>query len=153
LAEARDMAVSWTPYVWPHEVPLAPHTLRAAERRLGVTFPADYVACVLLNQGKTPDPSLFDFGDGFSTVLNQLYHFEASPSTANVLHAHEHLTTAGVPSEIVPFAGDPAGNHICFDFRGHAAMPTVVILDHEVEGEHAFVPVAAGFSDLLAKLR
>lgn len=147
------MAVSWTPYVWSHEVPLALARLRAAERALGVTFPRDYVECVLLNQGKTPEPNGFDFGDGFNTVLNQLYHFEPTPSTANLLHAHAHLATVGLPSDVVPFAGDPAGNHLCFDFRGHAAMPTVVMLDHEVEGEHTLVPVAASFTDLLAKLR
>ncbi len=146
------MAVHWTPYVWPHALPLEPDRLRAAEQRLGVRFPQDYVDCVLQHQGQTPEPATFRYGEGGSTVFNELYHFEDSPATSSQRAAQESLETAGLPAGLVPFAGDPAGNHMCFDFREHAQTPTVVMLDHDAAGEDMLKSVAASFSELLEKL-
>ncbi len=152
LVETPEMAISWEPYVWPQALPLTLNKLRAAEARLGVKFPQDYVDCVLQHQGQTPEPCTFSYGDGYSSVLNELYHFEDSPSTSSQRAAQQSLDTGGVPAGVVAFAGDPAGNHLCFDFRANAAVPTVVILDYEAGGENPLVPVAQSFTELLGQL-
>ena len=152
FAETPEMAVTWEPYVWPQALPLTPAKLREAEQRLGVHFPQDYVDCVLQHQGETPEPSVFRYGDGYSSVLNELYHFEDSPAASSQRAAQASLETGGVPAGIVAFAGDPAGNHLCFDFRADPDAPTVVILDYEAGGGNPLLPVARSFSELLSML-
>jgi cell wall assembly regulator SMI1 len=152
LVETPEMAISWDPFVWPQTLPLTMDKLRAAETRLGVRFPQDYVDCVLHHQGQTPEPCTFDFGDGYSSVFNVLYHYEVSPSTSSQQAAQESLAVGGVPAGVVAIAGDPAGNHLCLDFRANAAAPTIVLLDYEAAGENPLVPVADSFSELLARL-
>ena len=68
VVETPEMAISWDPYVWPQALPLTLNKLRAAEQRLGVRFPQDYVDCVLQHQGQTPEPCTFSYGDGYSRV-------------------------------------------------------------------------------------
>lgn len=152
LVETPDMVISWAPYVWPQALPLTLAKLRAAEQRLGVQFPQDYVDCVLDHQGQTPEPCTFSYGDGYSTVLNELYHFEDSPSTSSQQAAQQSLGAGGVPAGVVAIAGDPAGNHLCLDFRAQPNAPTVVILDYEAGANNLLVPVAASFTELLSQL-
>ena len=57
-----------------------------------------------------------------------------------------------MPAGLVAFAGDPAGNHLCFDFRGNAAEPTVVLLDYEAGGDNPLRPVASTFTELMGML-
>jgi cell wall assembly regulator SMI1 len=152
LVETPDMAISWDPYVWPQALPLTLKKLRAAEQRLGVLFPQDYVDCVLDHQGQTPEPCSFSYGDGYSTVLNELYHYEDSPSTSSQAMAQQSLIAGGVAAGVVAIAGDPAGNHLCLDFRADPNAPKVVILDYEAGSDNALVPVAASFTELLSKL-
>ena len=151
--ETPDMAITWEPYVWPQALPLTLQKLRAAEQRLSITFPQDYVDCVLQHQGQTPEPNTFSFGDGYSSVLNELYHYEDSPRTSSQQAAQDSLDMGGMPAGVVAIAGDPAGNHLCLDFRSSAAAPTVVMLDYESGEENAVVPVAGSLTELLAQLR
>ena len=81
LMENRDMIISWAPCVWSHAVPVTPSKLRAAKQRMDARFSQDYADCVLQHKGQTPEPCTISFGDGYSTVLNELYHFADSPST------------------------------------------------------------------------
>jgi cell wall assembly regulator SMI1 len=152
VVETPEMAISWDPYVWPQAMPLTMNKLRAAEQRLGVRLPQDYVDCVLQHQGQTPEPCTFSYGDGYSSVLNELYHYEDSPATSSQLEAQKSLDTGGVPAGVVAIAGDPAGNHLCLDFRADASAPTVVILDYEAGGDNPLVPVADNFGELLSRL-
>jgi cell wall assembly regulator SMI1 len=150
--ETPEMAISWQPYVWPQALPLTLAKLRAAEQRLGVRFPQDFVDCVLQHQGETPEPCTFDYGDGYSSVLNELYHFEDSPSASSQAAAQKSLEIGGVPAGVVAIAGDPAGNHLCLDFRADPQAPIVVMLDYEAGGDNPLVPVAKTFTELLAQL-
>jgi hypothetical protein len=147
------MAIRWRHYNFPQDRPLDPVKLRAAEQVLGVRFPQDYVDCVSQHQGKSPEPARFEFGDSYETVLNDLYHFEASPADSNIVASQGALARARVPVGIVAFAVDPAGNPICFDFRASGMAPGVVLLDYERARENAIVLVAASFTELLEKLR
>lgn len=153
MGQLSAMAIRWNPYNFPQERPLDLAKLRAVEQAWGVRFPQDYVDCVLANQGKSPEPAGFEFGDGYETALNDLYHYEASPADSNIVRCQEAMARADVPPGIYAFAGDPAGNPICFDFRASPTAPRVVLLDYERAQENALVPVAASFTELLDKLR
>ena len=147
------MAIRWNAYLWPQMRPLSLDRLRAAERRLGVRLPQDYVDCVLQHQGETPEPAIFDYGQGFRSVFNELYHFEERPSSSSQRLAQQSLDFGAVPAGIVAFAGDPAGNHLCFDFRADPGAPRVVIVDYEAGGNNPLLPVAENFTALLEMLR
>ena len=153
MGQVSEMAITWNHYTWPQDLPLDMAKLRAVEKAWGITFPQDYVDCVRDNQGKTPEPASFEFGDGFETSLNDLYHFEPSPSGSNIVENQKRMQMGDVPERIFVFAGDPAGNRICFDYRQSNSAPKVVILDYEVDPEHALVPVADSFTELIAKMR
>lgn len=153
VIETGAMDVTWNHYVWPADLPLDLAKLRAVEQAWGIRFPQDYVDCVRVNQGKTPEPASFAFGDGYETSLNELFHFEPSPAGSNIVQNQERLAMGGVPEGVYTFASDPAGNRLCFDYRASASAPAIVLLDYERDEENALVPVAASFSELLAKLR
>jgi hypothetical protein len=50
--------------------------------------------------------------DGSHTVFNHLLHFEASPATS-VIGVWQDLEDI-LPARVIPFAGDPGGNFLCF---------------------------------------
>lgn len=43
-----------------------------------------------------------------------------------------------LPSALVPFAFDPAGNLICFDYKNHKEDPIVVFWEHEGHGKRKY---------------
>lgn len=45
------------------------------------------------------------------------------------------ITKDTLPAELVPFAFDPAGNLICFDYKNDKNNPVVVFWEHENAGE------------------
>lgn len=153
VIEHNGMALTWNPYVWPADMPLDLAKLRAVEQSWGIRFPQDYVDCVRLNQGKTPEPASFEFGDGYETSLNELFHFEPSPAGSNIVANQERMAMGGVPERVFTFAGDPAGNRLCFDYRHSDSAPSIVLLDYERDEENALVPVAESFGELLSRLR
>jgi hypothetical protein len=142
----------WEPRYRAHDVPLDLAELRAVEREWGVRFPADYVACVRRHHGCGPEPSRFRFGDGFTTSVQALLHFVPDLTEGSIRQARQALWTAGVPDAVVPFADDPGGNRICFDFRSDAVRPEVVVLDHEQPEENALLPAAPDFAAFLGSL-
>lgn len=56
-----------------------------------------------------------------------------------------------LPEQVVPFASDPCGNFLCFDYREGTAQPPVVFWSHD-DPQAPPQPVAASFSELLDKL-
>lgn len=148
----NTMALRWNHYAWPQDKPLDLARLREVERAWGISFPPDYVDCIREHQGKTPEPAGFETVDGTQTSLNDLYHFEPSPSDSNIVKSQEAMQRGGVPEGLFVFASDPAGNCICFDYRRSASAPSVVLLDYERDAENAVVPVADSFTALLDKL-
>ena len=57
-------------------------------------------------------------------------------------------------AKVYPFARDPFGNLLCFDYRNSTESPTVVFWDHEEENiKEAIYPVCSTFTELLASLR
>ncbi|MDF2934934.1 MAG: hypothetical protein K0Q90_307 [Paenibacillaceae bacterium] len=125
--------------------PLEASVIEAVEKRLGVIFPEDYKACVRLHNGGYPRPDSFGGEDGDSMVFNNLISFTSSYLNMGM------FVEEFKEDRILPFARDPFGGHICFDYRHTEQNPTVVFWDHE-EGEDFLEPVCETFTALLEQL-
>src|SRR5579871_1529605 len=120
--------------------------IRAVEARLGVRFPSDYVECVRRCDGGWPKPHHFDYPDpALGPVETSIGRFLSLDSTrkGNLLDVVEWLSDQ-LPAQVVPFADEPGGDFLCFDYRGGGA-PAVVYWMHEREGEEAVAPLAPTF--------
>jgi cell wall assembly regulator SMI1 len=127
------------------EGPLEVSIIESVEERFGVIFPEDYKACVKLHNGGYPHPDSFGGEDGDSMVFNNLISFTSSYLNMGM------FVSEFKENRVLPFAKDPFGNHICFDYRYTDQNPTVVFWDHE-EGEDFFEPVCESFTTLLEQL-
>ena len=143
--------VEWHAHIWPTPRRASSEAIAALEARLDVRFPEDYLAVIREHQGMTPTPNSFPFGDGFETALNVLLQVEPDSPGGSLLAAQEALSMSDAPDGLV-VAVDPGGSAICFDFRGEADVPTIVILDHEVNPASP-LPVADTFTAFLQLLR
>lgn len=123
-----------------------------AEEALCISFPADYVDCVLLKNGGQPVPDTFDFGGKQEAVFNSLIDLNIRENR-NVLEVHNRLKER-LPDNVIPFADDPFGNYLCFDYRA-GSEPSIVFWDHEESrgsGSSEVRFVSNSFSELLDML-
>ena len=58
-----------------------------------------------------------------------------------------------LPNRVVPFAFDPAGNLICFDYKDHEDIPIVVFWEHENAGEKEMLMHEEGLTEDQAEER
>lgn len=56
------------------------------------------------------------------------------------------------PAGLLPFADDTGGNLWALDYRVDPASPSVVFIDHELDGEEGVTPVAPDFAALLSRI-
>jgi len=133
---------------WDYTRPVSEEVVRRVETRLGVKFPASYVECVKKYNNGVPQAYLYYMGNGRERVFGQLIDIRDSLDVYETL-IEEH----NGPEHVIPFAEDPAGNFICFDYRGisDGEEPSIVFFDHEVEGG-AIQKICDSFSDLLDML-
>ena len=99
---------------------------------------------------RAPTPAKVTLADGSHTVFNHLLHFEASPASTSVVSVWQDLEDI-LPARVIPFAGDPGGNFLCFDYSNDAGEPPVVLWSHD-DPDAPLQPVARSFSDLLDRL-
>ncbi|MGG0238072.1 SMI1/KNR4 family protein [Bacillus rhizoplanae] len=124
--------------------------IQQVEQYLGVKFPTDFVECVKKYNGGYPLPNTFDIiGQGEDT-FNKLLTFDLE-SKHYILQTYEDIKDRLV-DKVYPFARDPFGNHICFDYRNNPLSPNVVFWDHEEEMEEAIYSVCSSFQELLSSL-
>lgn len=105
-------------------------TIREVENKLGVYFPDDYKECVKINNGARPTPYCF-LVNGVERIFGALLriinpddgHFE-------LLETYRDIKDR-LPEGVIPFAEDPFGNFICFDYKDHKKNPIVVFWYHE----------------------
>jgi len=143
------------------------HSIEVVEKRLGIVFPEEFKSLVLLFNNGTAVPASFDTkhlrGKSFGEILN--FNLD---SEWNILSEYE-LIKDKLPLQVYPFAGDPGGNYLCFDYRDGYENPTIVFWDHEqifeIEDDELIIPdhekeyeyyrlefVANNLKDLLNKL-
>lgn len=136
---------------WKYTNPIDISYIRKTEELLGIRFPEDYVQCVLENNGGTPKPQEFDVeGRRFPAVFEHLLDHDPNSKSYIVEFCPDYIDH--LPDGIYPFAGDPFGNFICFDYRSDKDNPSIVFWDHEKPDNKNVFPVCRTFTELLNKL-
>ncbi|MBJ8056120.1 SMI1/KNR4 family protein [Bacillus cereus] len=97
-------------------------------QKMSVHFPQDYIECVLENNGASVEPEAFDV-KGIERVFGSLLSYDEN-RIENILKVYENYKGT-IPSNVIPFAIDPSGNLICFDYKNHEENPIVVFWEHE----------------------
>ncbi|MCA1295004.1 SMI1/KNR4 family protein [Paenibacillus sp. alder61] len=118
------------------------------EKTYNIAFPKDFKECVFQNNGGHPSPNIFYYKDGGEGVIDHLLSFTSDP---NIVVIYEFIRDE-IPLGIFPFATDPFGNQICFDFRKNKEKPTIVFYDHEEVDEYSIIEICDSFSELLDSL-
>ncbi len=135
--------------------PSSEKAVKHVERVLGVTFPADYRACVKENGGGAPEPAGFtiDLGGPAPEPRSVGLLITLDPQDSeNLLDTVNDLDLAGKrPEGLIPIINDGEGNYVCLDYRDDrsASSPTVSYLIRE-SGQ--VVPLAPTFARFLQSL-
>ncbi|PEZ09203.1 1,3-beta-glucan synthase regulator [Bacillus sp. AFS018417] len=124
--------------------------IQQVEQYFGVKLPHDFIECVKQNDGGHPQPNTFDIEGQDDDVINNLLTFDLE-SEYYILQRYENIKDRLV-DKVYPFARDPFGNFLCFDYRNNPQSPTVIFWDHEEEMEEAIYPVCSSFTELLDSL-
>ncbi|MCL2360111.1 MAG: SMI1/KNR4 family protein [Candidatus Bathyarchaeota archaeon] len=142
---------------WFSYEPVSDEDIVAIEFVLNVKFPSDYVECAKKNHGGSPSHQVYDFVGRKEAVFNNLLSLDFGKNNG-ILNVYNNVKDRLV-NGIYPFAEDPFGNLICFDYRNNDDIPKVVFWDHELSHENpenlgkAITPICNTFSELLAGLR
>lgn len=126
-------------------------TILNAENIFGVKFPQDYIEIIMKNDGGYPKPNRFDL-NGNEEVFNNLLSFDEE-DCSNMVDTYNDVKDRLV-EKVIPFAEDPFGNLICFDYRNND-QPTVVFWEHEKafnDKESAMTYLCDSFTELLLML-
>ncbi|MDD2229522.1 MAG: SMI1/KNR4 family protein [Candidatus Cloacimonetes bacterium] len=92
------------------------------ENALGYKIQSDYMKLILSINGSRPKPNKFDTEAAKDRVFRGLISISQKDS-GNIYSVLEWIRDR-LPRNLVPFADDPAGNYLCFDFS--KSKPTVV---------------------------
>jgi len=134
--------------------PVDEQRIVSIESQLNIVFPEDYIECAKNNHGGHPSLQIYDFGGHQEAVFNGLLSL-ASNDKNSVLSVYNNVKDRFV-SGIYPFADDPFGNLICFDYRNSDSIPSVVFWDHDLcyeNPEKAILPICRTFTELMLSLR
>lgn len=130
-------------WLFPDE-PLDDKIISVVEKLFGVKLPDDYKQCIKENNGGYPKPDVFNLDDGSEGfVFNNLISF--TDEDLNI----KMLAEKFAPQHLFPFADDPFGNLLCFDYSCNKNSPKVVFYDHELD---TILPVCDSFTALLERL-
>ena len=116
-----------------------------------VKFPKDFVKVMMKNDGAYPKPNRFNL-NGNEEIFNNLLSFSEEDSS-NMIDTYNDVKDRLV-EKVIPFAEDPFGNLICFDYRT-SNQPTIVFWEHEKafnDKESAMSYLCESFTDLLLML-
>ncbi|MFF2484319.1 SMI1/KNR4 family protein [Paenibacillus sp. NPDC058071] len=111
--------------------------------QLGVKFPFDYIECVMENNGAHVSPELFEV-EGKEKAFGTLITFDKDDDEfiANVFNDYNDT----LPEKVIPFAFDPGGNLICFDYKENEEKPVIVFWNHEGAAEKALLVNSEGMT-------
>lgn len=130
--------------------PVSEEYVKKTGNELGFEFPEDYISCVAINNGANVEPDLFNIGNRekvFGTLLS--YDKSNDEHIVDVYNSYRDTLPIGV----VPFAFDPAGNLICFDYKNHKDNPIVVFWEHENAWEKEMLIKEEGLTEEQAEER
>ena len=126
-------------------------TISNVETMLGVKFPKDYIEIAMTNDGGYPKPNRFDFNDN-EEVFNNLLSFDEE-DYSNIINTYNDIKDRLI-EKVIPFAEDPFGNMICFDYRNNE-QPVVIFWEHEKafnDKESAISYLCDTFTELMLML-
>jgi len=110
--------------------PIIREDVKNVEQELNINFPLDYIECVMKNNGAHVSPEVFEV-EGKRKVFGTLLTYDMDDDDdENIIEVFNDYNGT-LPSALVPFAFDPAGNLICFDYKNHKEDPIVVFWEHE----------------------
>ncbi|MCL2224013.1 MAG: SMI1/KNR4 family protein [Defluviitaleaceae bacterium] len=135
--------------------PTSEDSISIVESYLHVKFPDDFIDCIKNNHGGNPSMQIYSFEGYHEAVFNSLLNF--NPDENNyILDVYNDIKDRLV-RYVYPFADDPFGNYICFDYRKTKNnIPTIVFWDHEIADtnpEEAILPVCETFNELISRLK
>jgi hypothetical protein len=133
--------------------PVSQTAARKAEQAWGIEFPSDYFDCATLHHGAYPFPKSFPIPGRRPAMFGHLLPF--SDATADDQNRSLNQVYAAIkewlPARVFPFAADPFGNYLCFDYRKQ--KPTIVFWNHEEDDPtKALNYVCSTFTELLELL-
>ncbi|MED1058862.1 SMI1/KNR4 family protein [Bacillus mycoides] len=130
---------------WPvPDEPVSAEYIYEVGKQMDFIFPSDYVECAITNNGSAVLPYKFEV-DGVTRVFGTLLSYDTDSSEYIVKVYRTYATT--IPKELVPFAFDPAGNLICFDYKNAKNNPVVVFWGHENAGEKEMLMRQEGLTE------
>jgi hypothetical protein len=121
------------------------------EKIFGINLPNDFIECIKENNAGHPIPNVYYIGVR-GEVFNNLLTFDLE-SKYSIINTFNRIKTRLV-DKVYPFAEDPFGNCICFDYR-NGDKPIIVFWEHEtasVDKESAIKKVCDSFSELIDML-
>ncbi|MEH7016840.1 SMI1/KNR4 family protein [Bacillus sp. JJ63] len=124
--------------------PIIREDVKNVEQELGINFPLDYIECVMKNNGAHVSPEVFEV-EGKRKVFGTLLTYDMDDDENIIEVFNDYKDT--LPAELVPFAFDPAGNLICFDYKNDKNNPVVVFWEHENAGEKEMLMREEGLTE------
>ncbi|MBU5465784.1 SMI1/KNR4 family protein [Virgibacillus sp. MSJ-26] len=122
---------------WPTaDEPVSEEYIDKIGSRLNVHFTKDYKTCAAKNNGSAVIPYEFDVGQ-VTRTFGTLLSYDKS-SNEFILRVYNNYKNT-LPKDVIPFAYDPAGNLICFDYKGSDTDPIVVFWEHEGAAEKSML--------------
>ena len=135
------------------ELPLEESVVKQVELKLKVKFPKDYISIVLKYNSGNPSKRCFDFNNRKDVVFDSLLNLNEGGDDPSLIETYNNVKDR-LPKKIVPFASDPFGNLICFNFNKNPA--SICFWDHEISAiniDKSITPVSKSFTDLLNMLK
>lgn len=104
------------------------------ERKIGARLPEEYRQFLIEHNGGKPSPCDFKISETEGEdSLHHFYGLHSGPSYLNLEQAYKNHK-GRVPTTMIPFADDPAGNAICIGIGGNDTGK-IFFWDHELEVE------------------
>lgn len=136
--------------------------IEQTEKEIGIKFPNDFLNNAINHPGGCPFPYAFDDMETPERVLQVVLNFDPNDKNNGLLPIFEDLKDY-MPKMVIPFASDPFGSYICFDYR-KSCVPSVVFWDrsvtmtldpNEIEESdllESVTPICGSFTELINRL-
>lgn len=144
----------WEPYLRATLSAPTPEDRAWLEASAGGPLPPDYWELAVAHQGEALDQDLVldPAFEAFVLLLvlppERLEKADISYSVASTLQD----VMPRYPAGLLPFADDTGGNLWAFDYRANPTAPSIVFIDHELEGEAGVTVVAPDFASLQKRI-
>ena len=129
-------------------------TIEEYGKIIGVDLPEDYINLVQEHDGSTPIPKCFDMQHRKEAVFSSLLSFSTTDEST-ILEKYNDMKSISPSKLLLPFANDPFGNLLCFDYRDTKHNPKIVFWDHEADVDSGQDPISSvenSFSEFIDKL-